>query len=192
MSELALLVGLFGVTLLLAFAAWYVISVYNNLVSLHKRVEQTRQNIDVRLQQRQDELTKLIDAANVYMDHEEELMTELTGAREKAEQARTPAEKAVADQNVRSALAAFRARAEQYPDLRSQGNVLQVQERIEAIEEQISARRELYNDAVTRYNTKISQFPYFLIAPPLGYDDVEMFVTDEETRNDVNVAAQFD
>lgn len=191
MDGLAWLIILFGTLLVLGFIAWYVVNVYNELVSLNKRVEQARQNIDVLLQQRQEELNKLIEAADVFMEHEEDLLTELTDAREQAERASTPSEKAVADQNVRSALAQFRARAEQYPELRSQRNVAQLQERISDVEDQIASRREFYNEAVTQYNTKISQFPYMLIAPPLGYDDVELFVADDGMRQDVDVRGGF-
>lgn len=191
MEALAQLVTLFGVVLVLGFIAWYVVSVYNELVSLHKRVDQARQNIDVLLQQRQEELTKLIDAADTFMEHEEEVLVELTEAREAAERARSPSEKAVADQQVREALADFRARSEQYPELNSHRNVLQLQERISDVENQISGRREFYNEAVTQYNTKIAQFPYLLIAPYLGYGEEELFVATEEMKQDVDVAASF-
>ncbi len=191
MTNIVTLVGLFGVFLLVGFAVWFIISVYNDLVSLHKRVKQTEQNIDVLLQKRQDELQKLIDAADTYMDHEEELMTELTEAREQAERAATPSEKASADQSVRQALSSFRARAEQYPNLRSQGNVLQVQDRISDIEDQLAKRREFFNESVTQYNTKIEQFPYLLIAPYFGYGNIELFVADEDAKEDVDVAASF-
>ncbi len=191
MTELGWYVLLFGLVIVAGFIAWYVISVYNELVSLNKRVEQAERNIDVLLQQRQEELKKLIDAVGVVMDHEEEVFLSLTEAREQAERAKTPHEEAEADQRVREALASFRARAEQYPELRSQQNALQLQTRVSDIEDQIAARRESYNEIVTQYNTKITQFPYLLIAPTLGYGDIELFIAAEELTEDVDIEGSF-
>ena len=143
MSVGTVVVG-FVVLVLVALAVGYVISIYNQLVQLRRRVEQSKQNIDVLLKQRQDELTKLIDAAQEMMEFEEEVLTELTRAREQAEQAETPTEQANADVQIREAMAAFNARAEDYPELRSQENMQQFQERIADIESQIADRREFY------------------------------------------------
>lgn len=186
------IVGGFVALVLAILAVAYSISIYNQLVRLRRRVDQAKQNIDVLLKQRQDELSKLIDAAQEYMDHEEELLTTLTEAREQAERASTPTEEANADQVVREALAGFRARLEAYPDLRSQTNMLQFQERISDVESQISDRREFYNEAVTQYNTRIEQFPYLLIAGPLGYTSHELFTASDAETADVDVGAAFD
>ena len=45
---------------------------------------------------------------------------------------------------------------EAYPDIKSQQNVLDLQDEIERLEAMIADRRELYNDQVYRYNTRIS------------------------------------
>jgi len=164
MVSLEAQLALVGVVLIGVLAIWYIIGIYNQLVSLHNRVEQSRQNIDVLLTQRQDELTKLIEAADTFMEHEEDVLIELTDAREQGENAETPHQQANADQRVRKALSDFRARAENYPNLRSHQNVLQLQERISDIETQITTRRELYNETVTQYNTRREQIPYVLFA----------------------------
>lgn len=170
----------------------YVVSIYNGLVSLRRRVEQSKQNIDVLLKQRQDELTKLIDVAREYMDHEETVLTQITEAREAAELARSPAEQAEADQAIRTALADFRARVEDYPELRSQSNMMQLQQRIADVESQIADRREFYNEAVTQYNTRIHQFPHVLFARAFGFTDAKLFEASAEETADVDVSAAFD
>lgn len=181
----------FVVLVVLVLLIGYVISIYNQLVSLNRRVDQAKQNIDVLLKQRQDELTKLVDAASEYMDHEEQVLTELTEAREQAERAESPNEQAQADQMVRTAMADFRARVEEYPELKSQGNMMQFQERITDIESQISDRREFYNEAVTRHNTRIAQFPYVILARQMGFHDKELFEASEQAKEDVDVSAAF-
>ena len=182
--------GFVGLVALVLLGA-YVVSVYNRLVRLRKRVDQAGRNIDVLLKQRQDELEKLIDAASEYMDYEEDVLTSLTEAREEAERAKTPGEEAAADQQIRGALVDFRARAEAYPELRSQSNMMQFQERISDVESQISDRREFYNAAVTQYNTRIEQFPYVLFARQFGFEPRELFSATEAELADVDVSEAF-
>ena len=186
------IVVVFVILVIVALIAGYIISIYNQLVSLQRRVDQAKQNIDVLLKQRQDELSKLIDAASEMMDFEEEVLTQLTRAREQADDAETPTELANADNQVREAMAAFNARFEAYPELKSQSNMQQFQERISDIESQIADRREFYNEATTRYNTRIEQFPYVIFARQFGFDSRELFTATEEDKEDVDVSAAFD
>jgi len=188
---LGIVAGFVGLVLVVLLAA-YVVSIYNQLVSLRERVDQAKQNIDVLLKQRQDELRKLIDAAKEFMDHEEQVLTQLTEAREAAEQAESPAEQAAADHQVRQAMLDFEARAEAYPELRSQTNMLQFQERISEIESQIADRREFYNEAVTQNNTRIAQFPYVLVARQFGFEERELFEATAAETADVDVGSAFD
>jgi LemA protein len=182
--------GFVALVALILFGA-YTVSIYNGLVSLRRRVEQSKQNIDVLLKQRQDELTKLIDAAKEFMDQEEEVLTKLTEAREAAARADSPAQEAEADQQVREALMDFEARAEAYPELRSQENMMQFQKRISDIESQIADRREVYNETVTKDNTRIAQFPYVIFARQFGFQERELFEATEAEKADVDVSAAF-
>lgn len=182
----------FTTLVVLVLLAGYVVTVYNHLVSLHKRIDQAKQNIDVLLKQRQDELTQLIDAVSSVMQHESALLIELTEAREQAEAAETPTEQAAADQQVRRAMADFEARAEAYPELRSQENMMKLQKRIADLETQIADRREVYNDAVTRYNITITHFPYVIFARLFGFDERELFTATESEKEAVDVSTAFD
>jgi LemA protein len=187
-----LIVAGFVVLVTLVLLVAYTISIYNQLVSLRERVDQAKQNIDVLLKQRQDELTKLIDAASEFMEQEEQVLTKLTEAREAADRADTPQQEANADQQIREALMDFEARAEAYPELRSQENMMQFQKRISEVESQIADRREFYNEAVTQHNTRIAQFPYVIFARQFGFDERELFRATEEETQDVDVGDAFD
>lgn len=189
LTILLIMLFVFGVVAL-AFVG-YVISMYNTLVSMKRRVDQSWEGIGILEKQRNDELTKLIDVAKKAMDHEEDVLTALTEAREQAEQAGSPKEHAEADEMVRNAMATFNARVEAYPELKSQGNLAQVSNRISDIEEQISDRREHYNESATRYNTRIQQFPYVLLAGQFGFTEAELFQASEEDKQDVDVGAAF-
>lgn len=182
----------FVILVVLALLVGYIVSIYNQLVRLRRRVDQSAQNIDVLLKQRQDELSKLIDSAQEMMEYEQEVLTELTEAREQSQQAETPTEQANADVKVREAMAAFKARVEEYPELSAQQNMQQFQERITDIESQIADRREFYNETTTRYNTRIKQFPYLIFARQFGFETRELFTATEEETQDVDVGAAFE
>ena len=64
----------------------------------------------------------------------------------------------------RTAVQYLLATVEAYPDLKSHGNVLALQKEIDRLESMLSDRRELYNDQVYRYNTRIRTWPTLPLA----------------------------
>lgn len=195
MQSLAIIVilGGFFALLMLGGVAYYVMSLYNRLVRVDERVDNAWSDVDVKLKQRQDMLGKLVDTAKQAMDYEESTLQKLVEARESAQSASTPEEHARADEKVKEALGGLNidARREAYPDLQATENLQQLQNEIATIEEEISDRREVYNEAVTSYNTIIRQVPYVLIANPMGYQRRELFEAPESETADVDVGDMF-
>jgi LemA protein len=191
MVSLVTVVATFAGTLVLIGVVVYGVLIYNGLVRLKRNIEKTWSNIDVLLKQRQSELDKLIDTAQEYMEYEEEVLQNITEARAQVQKAETPEEEAAADEMLKGALAEISAVAEDYPELKSSENFQQLMGRISTIEEQIADRRELYNEAVNRYNIRIQQIPYVFVARAIGYQQEELFEAPPEARQDVDVAARF-
>lgn len=191
MVSLVTVVATFAGTLVLIGVVVYGVLIYNGLVRLKRNIEKTWSNIDVLLKQRQSELDKLIDTAQEYMEYEEEVLQNITEARAQVQKAETPEEEAAADEMLKGALAEISAVAEDYPELKSSENFQQLMGRISTIEEQIADRRELYNEAVNRYNIRIQQIPYVFVARAIGYQQEELFEAPPEARKDVDVAARF-
>ncbi len=169
----------------------YGIMIYNGLVRLDRNVNQAWSNIDVLRKQRADELDKLIDAVAEYMGYEEDVLQEVTEAREQAQAAQGPDEASNADARLEGALANLFARAEDYPELRAADSFQQLQTRISSLEEQIADRREFYNASVNAYNIRINQVPYNVVANMMDYKDRDLFEADEEVLRDVDISDRF-
>jgi len=169
------------------FVAIFFVSVYNSLVRLKNNIEKSWSNIDVMLKQRHDELIKLMNSVKGYMTHERGVLTQVTQARTSFLNAKTIPEKAQADNMMTSALKSIFAVAENYPNLKANENFIQFQNRISDIENQLSDKREFYNDSVNTFNIKIEQIPTNIIAGMLHYTRKELFKVAEEEKKDVDV-----
>ena len=142
----------------------YLVTIFNGLVALKNDIDKSWANIDVLLKQRHDELTKLLDTTKGYADFERETLTKITQARSQYQQAVTIDQKVQADQSMTSALRGFFAVAENYPELKANGNFQTLQKRISQLESQIADRREFYNDCVNTFNIRIQQVPDTFVA----------------------------
>ncbi len=174
---------LFGV---LAIAG-YFITIYNGLISLKENIKKSWSNIDVILKQRHDELPKLISVCESYAEFEHGVLDRLMKAREKYFKARGVTKKSEASNEVTAALQGIFALAENYPDLKTNKNFMQLQERISHLEETLADRREFYNDSVNNFNIRIKQIPDVLVAGMLNYQDEEMFKVSQKEREDVKI-----
>jgi LemA protein len=167
--------------------AGYFITIYNGLISLKENIKKSWSNIDVILKQRHDELPKLISVCESYSEFETGVLDRLMKAREKYFKARGVGKKSEASNEVTAALQGIFALAENYPDLKTNKNFMQLQERISHLEETLADRREFYNDSVNNYNIRIKQIPDVLVAGMLSYQDEEMFKVSQKEREDVKI-----
>lgn len=178
--------------LVVVACAGYVVSLYNGLVQVKNNVDQAWANIDVLLKQRADELGKLIDSVKAYLGYERDLLTRLTTLRTQVGSGGGPSEARLeAEREIGSTIGRLLAVSENYPDLKSSGNFLELQRRITGLEEQIAHRREFYNDSVNLNNVRMEQFPDSLLAPMAGLQRRSLFQATPDERADVEVAARF-
>jgi LemA protein len=165
----------------------YAFSIYNSLVALKNNIARSWANIDVLLKQRHDELPKLVKTCEAYMQHERAVFDRLSEARGALTRAHTVGERAAAESQLTQALGHFFAVAEAYPTLKADTSFLQLQGRISELENQIADRRELYNDVVTIFNTRIAQIPDQYVAGWLSLVPAELFKVDPADREDVEI-----
>ncbi|MBV9183887.1 MAG: LemA family protein [Acidobacteria bacterium] len=163
----------------------YLITLYNGLVTLKNDTDKAWANIDVLLKQRHDELTKLLEVTKGYMEFERDTLIKVTQARSQFQQAVTVDQKAQADQSLTSALRGFFAVAENYPQLKANGNFLELEQRITQLENQIADRREFYNDCMNSFNVRIQQVPDTFVAAFMRLTPRALLKVDEADKGDV-------
>jgi LemA protein len=161
--------ALFAAMVAVVVTGFLVLTTYNDVVALLQRIDKAWANVDVALKQRHDELPNLVNAVRDVMAYERGVLEDVTSLRA-AYSPDAPVEaQAVTSEATSAAVRQLFAVVENYPELRSQQNVLDLQNEIERLEEVIADRREFYNDTVYRYNTRIAQLPALLLASTFGW-----------------------
>ena len=152
---------------------------YNSLVTKQTNVMQKAADIDTQLQRRADLIPNLVNTVKAFSDHETEVFSEVTKAREHLMAAGSMAEKSEADQEVTSALNKLIAIAESYPELKSDTVYVDLMDEIAGTENRISYARQEYNATVTEYNMAIRTFPGVFFANMFGFEKAELFESKE-------------
>lgn len=186
--------GILAVFAVLIFmiAAWGA-KIYNELIKLRNRYENAFAQIDVQLNRRHDLIPNLVETAKGFMKHEKETLEAVVQARNQAVTAgqaaardpgdpRSMKDLAAAEGQLNGALSRLLMVAEDYPDLKSNENMLLIQEELTTTENKIAFARQGYNDSVTRYNTSRETFPAVLLAGFLGFDEADLLEITYEQR----------
>jgi len=168
----------------------YSVILYNGLVRLRNDNDRAWANIDVLLKQRHDEIPNLVETVRGYMQHERQTLEAVTRARSASISASGIGQKAQADWRLTSALRGLFAVAEAYPQLKANPNFLRLQMRISELEERIADRRELFNDEVNTYNTRLAEVPEVLVAGLMGLQPREFFKVSDEDRKMAEINAK--
>ena len=168
------------IVVVLLLLGW-VILIYNGLVRLRNQVDEAWNQIGVQLKRRHDLIPNLVNAVKGYMDFEQETLTKVIEARGAAVSAvgQGPAQSGAAENVLTGALRQLFALAENYPDLKANQNVLQLQEELTTTENQIGFSRQHYNSTVREMNTAVQTFPNVLLAGVFGMKEREYFQIEE-------------
>lgn len=161
---------------------------FNNLVSKKNQVEQAFSSIDVLLKKRCDVIPNLVAVAKTYMEFEERTLVKVTQLRSQVMRGQNTTENRIQIENELSgALANVLALTENYPDLKTDGQFIQLQGALNEVEEQLSAARRFYNRAVTDYNNSIEMFPSNIIATWRRDEAKQLFEATAQDRRAIDV-----
>ena len=154
--------------LIISFVGFFI-TLFNKLVMLKYNIDKAWANIDVILKQRADEIPNIVKIVLQFANHEEKILTHLTALRTNFLNSANVEEKTTISNDISKSLKSVFAITENYPNLLSNNNFLELQTRISGLEDRIADRREFFNDSVNLYNIGIHEFPNLILAKALGY-----------------------
>jgi LemA protein len=182
-----------------AIAVFWVIGLYNGLVTFRNRYKNGFSQIDVQLKRRYDLIPNLVETAKTYMAHEKDTLEAVIKARNQASSAReavtsAPTNAAAlqtlnqAEAGLTAAMTRFSIVQEAYPDLKANQNMMQLTEELTSTENKIAFARQSYNDAVMHYNNRREMFPSSFIAGTFNFTEAQLFeVSNDAERTPVKV-----
>jgi LemA protein len=153
----------------------WVIAKYNALITLRNQVTNGWKQIDVQLKRRHDLIPNLVNTVRGQMQFEQETLEKVIQARNSAISAKGVADSAAKEDVLSSALTKLFALVENYPTLKSNENVKQLQEELTSTENKISFARQFYNDIATKFNIAQQVFPANFIASMFNFKSAELF-----------------
>jgi len=177
--------GLLILSGLAAVLVFWVIAMYNRLIGLRNQTQNGWRQIDVQLKRRHDLIPNLVNTVKGAMEFEQSTLTKVMEARARAVSATGPADAGRKEGELTQALGRLFAVAENYPQLKSNQNVMALQEELTATENKISFARQFYNDIATKFNTAQQTFPANMMASAFGFKPSELFEIEEPSERAV-------
>jgi len=184
----AILVPIIAVVGIIIVIVLVGIGIYNSIVKLRNRIDNSWSQIDVQLRKRYDLIPNLVETVKGYAAHEKDTLERVIKARGMGIEAKTVEDQSKAENMITSTLKSLFAVAEQYPNLKADQHFTRLMEELNGIESNIAYARQFYNDSVLQYNTRIQTFPGNVFAGWFKFTSRQYFEIEEpEARGPVKV-----
>ena len=160
---------------ILVFAGLIVAGIYNGLVQLRVRADNSWSDIDVQLKRRHDLIPNLVETVKGYAAHEKGTFENVARSRSAAMSATSAADRAQAEGQLTQALRGLLAVAEAYPELKANTQFQSLQQSLSELEEALQNSRRYYNAVVRDLNTRIQSVPSNLVAGMFHFQPRQFF-----------------
>lgn len=139
----------------------FIVLTYNKLIALIESIRNNQKQIDIQLDRRFKVFESLINVVKKYMDYEQTTLKDVVKLRSQAEQAKTSGDdktRIAAENQISEIASKISLVFEQYPQLKANENVLQLQEEIVNTENKLAYAKQAFNDSVETYNANKKAF----------------------------------
>jgi LemA protein len=162
-----------------------VAGMYNGLVQLKVRADNSWSDIDIQLKRRHDLVPNLVETVKGYATHEKGTFEDVAKYRSAAMAATSAPDRAQAEGQLTQALRGLLAVAEAYPELKANTQFQALQQSLSELEDALQNSRRYYNAVVRDLNTKIQSFPSNLIAGMFNFQQRQFFEISDATERAV-------
>lgn len=156
------------------------VTIFNKLVRARNQAKNGFAQINVQLKRRHDLIPNLVETAKRYLTHEEETLTRVISARNRAQSLQDSSKHqpeslehmalfAQAEGLLSKALGQFHAVMEAYPELKADSLIKELMDELTNTENRIGFARQHYNDSVMFYNNDREMFPNNLVSSTFGF-----------------------
>ena len=184
--------GTIGIIAAVVVIAMWAASAYNSMVGEQETATTALANVQSAYQRRADLIPNLVETVKGYAAHEQGTFEAVVNARAKATQITldptnlTPEklqEFQKAQGELGSALGKLIAISENYPELKANENIRDLQVQLEGTENRINEARNKFNAAVQNYNVVIRSFPKNILAGVFGFAKMDKFEADADAQS---------
>ena len=163
---------------------------YNTLQSQDEQVKAAWSEVVNQYQRRADLIPNLVATVKGFASQEQQVLLGVTNARAKVGSVQVTPETvndpkalqqfAQAQGELTGALSRLLVVAENYPQLKSDKNFLELQAQLEGTENRITVARNRFIQATQQYNTTVRSFPSNLTARMFGHKEKPQFAVENE------------
>ena len=189
------MIGLLVLLAIVVGVAFWVMGMYNGLVTARNAFKNAFAQIDVQLQRRFDLIPNLVETVKGYLAHERGTLEAVIAARGAAVAGLSAAKASPGDPSAMAELAASQgalngalgrllAVAEAYPDLKANQNMMQLTEELTSTENKVAFARQAFNDSVMAYNNRREVFPSNIVAGMFGFVAAALLEITEPGKRD--------
>lgn len=171
MKKILIILGII-VSIIVSIMGVFV-STNNKAINLEEQIKESKSSINIQEKRREDLLINMVDSIKSYNNYEQETMTKIIEARNRATNGK-----------VEEAERLINMVAEQYPELKSNENYKQYMTELAITENLVAEHRNNYNIQVKQYNKHIKTFPNNTILSIMGYERLNNTYLEYEASED--------
>ncbi|WP_462273980.1 LemA family protein [Filifactor alocis] len=170
------------VLVIIAIMLIWGVSIRNRLKQYLVVIDESKESVDIALEKRYDTIFEMMKIAKAYAKHEEKVFTEVVRLRQGLSMKET--NDVIRSQN--RAISEIFAVAENYPELLSSQQFLNLQNQVVKENSALSAAKRIVNSNISALNKCIVSFPMSIVAYFLNLDEMEFLEIDIEEKKSIS------